>query len=129
MTIQEFITNHKLIMTSEVAVSNPNIEDSWKMNNWLCTIRMGQKRIAIHFSQGLAIDEEPTLERVLECLASDSYSYENSNGFEDWADDLGFSSDSRKAERTYRAVEKESKKLLNFLGAEAYEVLLSVEPE
>ena len=44
---------------------------------------------------------------------------------EDWCGEYGYDSDSRKAERTYKAIHEQSEKLAGFLGSELYEMLLA----
>lgn len=72
----------------------------------------------------------PELSSVLDCLANDASSYDNSPDFESWASDLGLSTDSRKAEKCYRLVAEQAKKLRHLLGDEAYrDLLFNVERE
>lgn len=68
--------------------------------------------------------EPPTVAEVLDCLASDASSVDGAGSFEDWASDLGFDSDSRKAEDTYRATAKQANELRRLLGPVDYRVLL-----
>lgn len=67
---------------------------------------------------------EPTAADVLDCLASDAASMENARSFEDWAVDMGLDSDSRKAERLYRIIQKQAARLESLLGRDLYERLL-----
>lgn len=57
----------------------------------------------------------PTIEDVLHSLVSDSDALDYSN-YEDWADSLGYDSDSRKGEAIYRACLEIALKLRNGLG-------------
>lgn len=66
----------------------------------------------------------PDLATVLDCLASDSSSYDNARDFDDWANDFGLDTDSRKAEATYRVCGEQAKRLRHLLGDEAYRELL-----
>lgn len=66
----------------------------------------------------------PTLEDVLDCLASDCSSVENSRSFADFASELGYDEDSRSAERTYRVCQDQAVELENLLGRDAYKVLI-----
>ncbi len=66
----------------------------------------------------------PDLASVLDCLASDSSSFDNARDFDDWASEYGLDTDSRKAERTYRVTGDQSKRLRHFLGEELYRDLL-----
>jgi hypothetical protein len=77
------------------------------------------------FSKGIGHKgKRPTVSEVLDCIASDASGYENSNSFEDWADDYGYDADSRRAETIYHNVKTVSLNMKNFLGKEAYETLL-----
>lgn len=67
----------------------------------------------------------PTVEQVLDCLASDASGYENAGNFDDWCSEYGYDADSRKAERTYNLIAEESKKLRQFLGNEAFQELIN----
>ena len=66
----------------------------------------------------------PTLETVLDCLASDADGYDNSHDFEDWATNYGYDPDSRRGEKLYHVVAEQAKKLRNLLGSELYTKLL-----
>lgn len=78
----------------------------------------------VYFSQGSAYIDLPTVEDVLDCLASDASGYENVKTFEDWAGEYGYDTDSRQAEKTFKLVKRSSDQLKRFLGKEAYETLL-----
>lgn len=65
----------------------------------------------------------PTVESVLDCLASDASSYDNARNFDEWAEEFGMDTDSRKAERSYKVVADQAKALRHFMGAE-YNALL-----
>jgi len=56
--------------------------------------------ITVSFFQGVAHENEPTAADVLSSLLVDA-AVEDYGSFEDWADDLGYNHDSRKAKRTY----------------------------
>lgn len=81
--------------------------------------------MTIVFSMGRGHNgKEPDAASVLDCLASDASTLENASGFEDWAVELGYDSDSRKAERTYRAIQQQTERLRQFLGTAAFDTLL-----
>lgn len=123
--LRAFIVHTRITATAELAESNPNMPDSAHMDNWTVTLKMGRKRLTVPFSMGKAIAREPNAEDVLDCLASDAASIEIGHGFEDWADGFGYSTDSRKAEQTYKAIVRQSAKLRKFLGAHLYNVLVN----
>lgn len=66
---------------------------------------------------------KPTVEEVLECLKMDVEGLEDCV-FEEWAENYGYSSDSREAERIYNACKEEKTKLNKFLGRTAYRDLI-----
>lgn len=66
----------------------------------------------------------PDLADMLDCLTSDASSIDNTHNFEEWAGELGFDEDSRKAERSYQATMTQSVALCNVLGRDAYSDLL-----
>lgn len=65
---------------------------------------------------------EPALIDVLYCLVTDSDVLESS-GFEDWADSLGYDTDSRKAEKIYRDCLEIGLKLKAIIGGDNLEKL------
>jgi hypothetical protein len=72
--------------------------------------------MSVYFSMGPAHCKEPTPKDVLECLFLDASSVENSRSFEDWCSDLGYETDSRKAESTYIVCGRQASKLHRLLG-------------
>jgi len=98
----------------------PEREDMSTMDPWGVTLRFGDRVLAVPFYTGEGLRERmadgPSAADVLDCLASDASSVLNARGFEDWAGDLGFDPDSRKAERTYREIEAQTELLRGFLG-------------
>ncbi len=67
----------------------------------------------------------PALADVLGCLASDAQTVRNARYFEEWARDLGYGEDSRKAEAIYRTCERQAAELEDMLGHGAFETLLN----
>lgn len=100
----------------------------------------GSKRrsFSFYFSQGSTHTQDPTLADVLDCLASDASGYENAIvdakqkqswgflrlTFESWASEYGYDTDSRKAEKTFRAIKRQAEQLKRTIDVEAYEELL-----
>ena len=126
VSIAQFISDLGITITSIRTKSNPNMEGG-QMDHWKCTMacKSHRTRMTTTYSQGYGWNgAEPKIEDVLDCLASDAASFQNSQSFEDWAADLGYDTDSRKAEKTYKAIEHSSDRLQRFLGQENYETLL-----
>jgi hypothetical protein len=126
ITLAQFIEDNAITMDCERTSENPFYEgDSYTMNHYRCTLKIGTQRMTVFFSMGLGLAGEPDLASVLDCLASDASEWENSKGdFEEWANEYGYDPDSRRAERIYRNVEMQSRKLESFLGEELYKQLI-----
>jgi hypothetical protein len=124
-TIKQFIKENNLTMKSEYADSNPNmpnrdmrhykvtIKRKFKLNGNHLDTRYGFKQMTLYYSQGYGIQGEPTLESVLNCLISDSTCGET---FQEFCDNLGYDNDSRKAEKTFNTILKQTSKLKKLLG-------------
>jgi len=70
----------------------------------------------------------PKVENLLDCLANDAQTVEDSKSFEDWAFMLGYDPDSRSAEKTYKACERNANDLRKFLsGLECHNLIVAVE--
>jgi hypothetical protein len=130
MTVAEFIAkyNLKVSVIQDNKVPYEKLDD-WqkKACPWTIIIYNGRKRMTINFWTGIAITEEPTLETVLECLVGDAAGVNDSTTFEEWANEYGYDTDSRKAESTYKAVMQEATKLKKLLGPEAYKEMFEIE--
>lgn len=123
--MSQFVAETKITLTVEKTSFNPNMDNSLKMDHWKVQLKRGPKRMTIVFSKGFGHNgEPPTIEEVLDCLASDSASIVDSPNFEEWAEDFGYDPDSRQAERTYSAVRAQASRLLVFLGENYYDDLL-----
>ena len=125
VSIAEFIKSNRIRMTAERTDSNPSMDDSANMDHWKCLLRAGNSRMTVTFSMGFGHHgAEPKAEDVLDCLSSDAAGIENAQSFEDWCSEYGYDTDSRKAEKTFKTIEHQAKRLRNFLGDSAYETLL-----
>lgn len=91
---------------------------SWidQSHPWRVTLVYRGRRLSTDFFQGMGHEKEPTAADVLSCLLSGVTSVENARSFEEWCGDLGFDTDSRKAEQMYKACEAMVPKLRRFLG-------------
>jgi hypothetical protein len=125
ITLRQFVNRHKVTISSEWADRNPNMADeTWEANHFKVTLRHAGRQLTTYFSQGYGISGEPTAECVLNSLGMDAAGYENAGSVESWASEYGYDTDSRKAERTYRLIGQQAKKLFNLLGEDLYSTLL-----
>jgi hypothetical protein len=84
------------------------------MNPWTVTLRYKGRRLTVPFFTGMAWTKEPSAADVLSCIVSDASAAEQ--GFEDFCADFGYDSDSRQAERIYKACERLAPKVKRLLG-------------
>ncbi len=108
-------------------IEGPNYrkdEDGWAHFAYTLKLSHEGRWIQIPWRQGVGITDEPELAGVLETLYGDASTVENATTFEEWAEDLGYDSDSRKAEAVYSAVIEQTNRLKGLLG-EQYESLRS----
>lgn len=108
---------------------NPHMDDSQRMDHWRCNLRNADtgRRMALTFSKGMGHNSaEPTVSEVMECLCSDAHIADNSPTCEDFCRELGYDTDSRKAEKSYRQLVRQNASFRRFLGG-AYDA--TVYPE
>lgn len=110
----EFCGRESVRISCEAA--DPPRDDEWPAGafHWKVTLRHNGRRLTAEFHQGPAHTSEPSAADVLSCLVSDAVSVE-SEDFEGWADSLGYDTDSRKAERTYKACVRIRDRVRRFL--------------
>jgi len=125
--LADFINDNRISSISEYTDSNPSMPNSNDMDHWRVKLinHSRRTRMTLTFSKGLGhYGKPPETKEVLDCLAMDASGIENAPDFEDWCGEYGYDTDSRTAERTYNATVKQTAKLRNFLGDDAFETLL-----
>lgn len=128
-TLDGFIARHALGLELERVPSNPHMTDMPNGRHWLATITRDGSSMAVYFSQGSGHTKPPTLDEILDCLASDAATVENARSFDEWADELGYfpmdsSAEYRRAQDAYQAINRQADELRELLGAEALETLM-----
>jgi hypothetical protein len=121
----------ELGITMEVkwgAPENPEFKDS---TGYTVVLRRegSRKVITTPFYMGPAHTTEPKPTDVLECLLSDVAGVESADTFEEWCAELGYDTDSRRAERIYQNVHAEKAQLRSFLGDHYQAFLYDTESE
>lgn len=124
ISLEQFISKHNIQFEQHTVYTRPDGLMQGDMWHFKCRIKAGRRAFGLYFSQGRGISHEPSLADVLDCLASDAAGYENAQDFEQWADEYGYDTDSRKAEKTYRAVKRQAEQLKRTIGDDAYSELL-----
>jgi hypothetical protein len=118
--------NISLRVTSALGMQRD--DDGWYHYPYRVTLsRKGHGSMRLTWRQGTAHTNDPNVVEVLDCLASDAAGFVNAQGFEDWCSEYGYDSDSRKAEKIYRAVERQTDSLRRVLGDDFETVLFETE--
>jgi len=142
--LAELIKNEGLTMDVENVKSRPDGKDlGWDVlsRHWKCIIRRRRGNrggdLLIYFSQGSAHTKAPTLEDVLQCLHSDfnwvTYGdyptgLVHGGGFEEWAGNMGWDKDSRKAERIYKSIVDQVERFHCEFGQDTLDRFLAIDP-
>jgi hypothetical protein len=125
MTLEQFIAQQAITAVPTQVADNPHMTDMPPgSTHWHITLRRGRSRMTVSYSMGPAHTTPPALDDVLDSLASDAATMENCATFEEFCGELGYDSDSRRAERIYQTCRKHQARLLRFLGHDAYDLLL-----
>lgn len=128
MKMQQFIEKHRIKCVVVGDAKKPlEQRDEWQQsaNGFRVRLTAHGRRMELDFYMGQGIGREPNAADVLECLQSDSDVL--GNDFEGWCSDLGYDSDSRKAEQIYRETDKQAHRVFRFMGREMFDEFQSVE--
>lgn len=112
-TLSELVSEHRITLTLAAGEPDENFNQPGA-HHFKATLHCGGRRMTVPFHTGAGWDKDPTAADVLDCLLSDANSAEES--FEDWCADLGYDSDSRTAERTYKTCQSIRVRLQKLLG-------------
>lgn len=116
-TIQEFLKKYPMSISCKQIDQRPD-NNEWKdADHWKCVLRNKAtgKQMTFYYSKGYGHHgKEPNLCEVVSSMASDSDASEEN--FEDWCSNLGYDTDSRRAERIYKLCKEQTKKFIRVLG-------------
>lgn len=123
VSLDDFIAQHQITAVIDAGAPKGSKSLGRDMNPWTVTLVVPDGgTLVIPFFTGLALGE-PEVRDVLECLALDSSTYENTGNLVDWAEELGFEN-IREAVETFQAVERQAQGLRMLLSTDVYEQLL-----
>jgi len=119
-------------ITSTITEGNnaPVDQDPWKKRAtaWTVTLHYQGRQYTFPFWTGTGFTSKPNTFDAAHCVLSDASGFENSQGFEDWASDYGYDTDSRSAEDIYRATERVHRNIMRLLGDD-YTTLVYMDEE
>lgn len=79
-------------------------------------LKFGKRRLTVPFFMGACHSKEPTAADVLSCIVSDARAGDMT--FEEFCEEFGYDSDSRKAEKVYAACKAIEPRVRRFLGVD-----------
>lgn len=100
-------------------------DDKESRDIYSCTLKRGNKSYKFNFGQSINASEkgeEPTAYDILTCLQK----YDVGD-FENFCGEFGYDTDSRKAEKTYKAVEKEYKALAKIFSEKELSLMQEIQ--
>ena len=106
---REFVLEQMgVVMTYKRTDTRPDA-DSWDRNasHYRVSVRRCANRMSTAYSMGAAYTTGPELVDVMDSLLRDSEGVEGAD-FETWAGDYGYDTDSRRAERTFKACKRQA---------------------
>ena len=140
MTAKEFCDKHGITCKCTEIPERTDSSEAWKgATHWRVRIKTQGNRnpatgrtklLTVQYSRGSAYTgEPPEVGDVLESLKMDASEFQGDTVpmFEEWARNYGYDTDSRKAERVYRACRSFTWRLRAFLGQERFDELMATE--
>jgi hypothetical protein len=109
--------NHGFAMSVKEGAPAPDW-DNFDGTSWTVTLRRLGHAYTLFFHQGSAHKESPSIEDVVNCVLLDVAGYLNARSFEDWAAEYGYDTDSRRAQKVYKAVGKQAVGMRQLIGAD-----------
>lgn len=131
MTMKEFIAEHKIRLSCERVLTNPNMisDDKWmkQATHWRVQIWIDRKKceMSIYYSMGSAHRGQPKHDDILDCIASDIAGVRNSKSFAEWAEEYGVEIGVlRKAQKSYHIILVQAQEFEKMLGPQVLEQML-----
>ena len=124
---------NKITSTNKPGYHGTRELEPWQKeaHHYQVTLRYDGREMQLDYFMGKAHTKPPTTFDVVACIIDDAIGFEDSTplSFEEWCDDIGYDTDSRKAERIYNACMKQTAKLQVLLGENFHKILLMEEEE
>lgn len=120
----KLIDNIKLSLT-RADYTEEDYKDEWKKtaNKYKAKIIYNKKSMTTVYYTGSGWKKDPVLEDILGSILQDTTYLDY--GFEDFANEMGYDPDSRKAEKIYKEIQKQAKKINRIFSKEEQEELLT----
>ena len=116
-TIAEFAAEHGIVVADWTTHGFHADESGWEHQRWTFVLAGPEgRKLEVPFRTGMAIEDTPTVEDILDAISSDALAGEWT--FEAYCDEFGLDTDSRREYATWEACQKMRADLLTFLGSE-----------
>lgn len=120
-TLSEFASEHGITVADWTTHGFQADESGWEHQRWtfhLTREENGREAgwLEVPYRTGLGIEETPTVEDILNAVALDAMSGED--GFEEFCQEFGYDTDSRRAYATWEACVRMLNDLREFLGSQ-----------
>lgn len=123
-SIRQYVRNRGITVDILAGPDFQTDKNGWEHHRYdiqLNNEALGTSMILCGWKDGIGItagpDEKPEI--VLDHLVGESWGYESAGSFENWATEYDLDTDSRRVERTWRAVGEHTRDFLNFIGGGA----------
>lgn len=116
----DFLAKHEITFSFKLANNKtPDWEDNGQQrNHFVVTLKQGKKRMSFDFFDSAYNYRNGKTEiTAYDALTTCSSEINCPDTFEDFCSEFGYEEDSRKAEKTFRALKKFSDKLKKFFGS------------
>ncbi len=126
-TLEKFLASSEVsLRCREVTLGGHEklvVFEPWARKQYLCELRGTNGDQPIKAVLG-SDNGPPDIVEVLDAVAAEAAVTEEAGGFEQWAVQMGYDPDSRRAERIYRAARRHARLLRGLLGEDDYRGLL-----
>jgi hypothetical protein len=104
----------KVTQLSEIPIKDN--KDNWAKQGWRITLKYSGRTMSFNFYGGGSV-KTPGVDDAVWCMAIESAGAVN-NTFEEWAKEFDYSTDSRSALNTYRAIKRNAAKFTDLIANE-----------
>ena len=95
--------------------TKPNAK--WAKQGWRITLKYQGRTMGFNFYGGGAV-QTPEADDGVWCMALESYGVRDNN-FNEWAQEFGYSADSRQAFATYQKIKRNAERFNDFIASES----------
>ena len=112
---EDFLTKTNTTLTIKFKKYDKYFTDDKECRNiYTCTLKRNNEKYSFTFGQSIACTEKnikPTAYDILSCL--EKYQF---NNFKEFCSEYGYDPDSRKAEKIYKACDKQASNIISMFG-------------